>query len=302
MRGRRNSSSWLRPCRTNMTLSFRFWRPTVPSLERSIHPCGGKGGCVGSSFPDDLCTRGDCRWSSPACRCPSWRLLACATTCESVACAGGAARVHAVAARRPRAGRNSARRPCARPVLAPPVVPTPLTLPLHPGQELVDATAALMPWPPWEPPGGCRRQARRTSTRTISSPKPPRRSSSTRRIRSRSKPFLDALLGGNIPPPLPVDPLALLRVLPDGLPRITYRLCSELATKAVTCSLTLPLGVPAIVDVTGDRSPDVLAHLLPAVSPSRTSSPPHERSCESKVSSPTPRPDLGPCCSSGRTP
>ncbi|NUT93333.1 MAG: hypothetical protein HOY78_15065 [Saccharothrix sp.] len=76
--------------------------------------------------------------------------------------------------------------------------------------------------------------------------------------------LLDALTSGNLPPPLPVDPLALLQQLPDGIPRITYRICSESRTKAVSCSLTLPLAVPAVVDVTGDRTPDVLADLVPA--------------------------------------
>ncbi len=63
---------------------------------------------------------------------------------------------------------------------------------------------------------------------------------------------------------LPVDPLSLLEQLPDGLPRLTYRACSESATKDVGCSLTLPIGVPALVDVTQDGTPDVLVDLLPA--------------------------------------
>jgi hypothetical protein len=62
---------------------------------------------------------------------------------------------------------------------------------------------------------------------------------------------------------LPVDPLALLEQLPEGLPRLTYRVCSEAETKETGCSLTLPIGVPALVDVTGDGTPDVLADMVP---------------------------------------
>jgi hypothetical protein len=65
---------------------------------------------------------------------------------------------------------------------------------------------------------------------------------------------------------LGVDPLAVLEALPDGIPRVTYRVCSESETRTVSCTMRLPLAVPAIVDATGDGTPDVLADLLPAAS------------------------------------
>lgn len=145
----------------------------------------------------------------------------------------------------------------------PPVAPGPLDLPRRPGQELVDATAA-------DALATLGRAERLTPEGTpdldavdlqpqVAKPQfiDPARPVGLREL-------IDALASGDIPPPLPVDPLALLEQLPGGLPRITYRVCSESATKPVSCSLTLPLGVPAIVDVTGDRTPDVLVDLLPA--------------------------------------
>ncbi|SDI71511.1 hypothetical protein SAMN05192558_11711 [Actinokineospora alba] len=146
----------------------------------------------------------------------------------------------------------------------PPVSPYPLTMPQRPGQELVDATArdALATL-------GRAGRLKADGTPDLDATKLQPQVSSAQVI-DPTRPatiqeLIDALLSGNIPPPLPVDPLALLNELPDGIPRITYRVCSESATKQVSCSLTLPLGVPAIVDVTGDRTPDVLADLLPAV-------------------------------------
>lgn len=82
-----------------------------------------------------------------------------------------------------------------------------------------------------------------------------------------------AALAGVVPPlpPLPLDPLAGV-TLPLGLPSATYRLCAESATRAAACSATLPLGVPAVVDVTGDGSFDAVADLLPTVDPANPTS------------------------------
>lgn len=152
-------------------------------------------------------------------------------------------------------------------VLDPPVEPSPLTLPLRQGSELVaetetDALATLAAAEPgFLDPGGspdldpAKLQPQVASAQLLPTTPP------------TLEQVIQALLNLQIPPPLPIDVLALLQALPDGLPRITYRLCSESATKAVSCSITLPLGVPALVDVTGDGSVDVLADLLPAVSP-----------------------------------
>ncbi|OKI57966.1 hypothetical protein [Micromonospora sp. CB01531] len=148
----------------------------------------------------------------------------------------------------------------------PPVRPAPLTLPLHPGQELVDATAADAITtldragrlhPDRTPDLDARKLQPQVSSAQFVDPAQP----------VTLEALITALASGNIPPPLPVDPLALLEQLPDGIPRITYRICSESATKTVSCSLTLPLAVPAIVDVTGDGTPDVLADLLPVALP-----------------------------------
>ncbi|HKN53744.1 MAG TPA: hypothetical protein VJX66_14680, partial [Amycolatopsis sp.] len=145
----------------------------------------------------------------------------------------------------------------------PPVTPVSLALPAHPGQELVDATnadakATLGAAGRLNPDGtpaldANALQPQVSSARFIDPAKP-----------ATLQQLIDALTSGNIPPPLPVDPLALLQNLPDGIPRITYRVCSESATKPTSCSLTLPLGVPALVDVTGDRTPDTLVDLVPA--------------------------------------
>ncbi|MET8757625.1 hypothetical protein [Lentzea sp. NPDC004782] len=156
------------------------------------------------------------------------------------------------------------------PVEKAPVVPNPqarpyqLTLPEQPGQKLVDLTAA-------DALTTLKNAGRATpqGTPDLDATKLQPQVSSAQFIdptrRATLQELIDALTSGNIPPPLPVDPLALLNELPDGIPRVTYRVCSESATKQVSCSLTLPLGVPAIVDVTGDRTPDVLADVLPAV-------------------------------------
>lgn len=149
---------------------------------------------------------------------------------------------------------------------APQVTPSPLVLPTHPGQELVDATAA---------------DATTTlgNAGRLNADGTPNLDANALQPQMPSAKFIDpahpatlqdlinALTSGNLPPPLPVDPLALLQNLPDGIPRITYRVCSESATKAASCSITLPLAVPALVDVTGDHTPDVLVDLVPVAAP-----------------------------------
>ncbi|MEV6874175.1 hypothetical protein [Amycolatopsis sp. NPDC051128] len=146
--------------------------------------------------------------------------------------------------------------------LRPPVQPEKFALPEHPAQELVDANAAdalktLRDAGRLNPDGTPNLDATQLQPQVSSAQFVDGR-------RATLQELIDALLSGNIPPPLPVDPLALLQQLPDGLPRLTYRICSESKTKQVSCSLTLPIGVPAVVDVTGDRTPDVLADLVPA--------------------------------------
>jgi hypothetical protein len=145
----------------------------------------------------------------------------------------------------------------------PPVRPTSLDLPHKPAQDLVDATAADA-LSTLGDAGRLTQDGRPDLDATKLQPQV-----SSAQVVDPTRPatlqeLVDALLSGNIPPPLPIDPLALLQQLPDGLPRITYRICSESPGKPVSCSLTLPLAVPAIVDVTGDRSPDLLADLVPA--------------------------------------
>lgn len=148
----------------------------------------------------------------------------------------------------------------------PPVRPTSLDLPNRPAQELVDATSADA----LATLGRAGRLAPDGTPDLDATKLQPQVSSAQVLDPSRKatlQELIDALTSGDLPPPLPVDPLALLQELPDGIPRITYRVCSESRTKAVSCSLSLPLAVPAIVDVTGDRTPDVLADLVPVVAP-----------------------------------
>ncbi|MEV6235374.1 hypothetical protein [Lentzea sp. NPDC051838] len=147
----------------------------------------------------------------------------------------------------------------------PPVTPSTLDLPLRPGQELVDATSA-------EALATLDKAGRTKDGKPALDANALQPQVRSAQVVDPSRPatlqeLIDALTSGNLPPPLPVDPLALLQQLPDGIPRITYRVCSESQTKAVSCSLTLPLGVPAIVDVTGDRTPDVLTDLVPVAAP-----------------------------------
>ena len=156
--------------------------------------------------------------------------------------------------------------PTAPFVPQPAVTPSPIVLPTHPASELVDATNA-------DATATLRAAGRLNADGT------PNLDANTLQPQMPSAKFIDpahpatlqdlinALTSGNLPPPLPVDPLALLQALPDGIPRITYRVCSESDTKAASCSLTLPLAVPAIVDVTGDHTPDVLMDMVPVAAP-----------------------------------
>ncbi len=153
-----------------------------------------------------------------------------------------------------------------------PVTPSSITLATTPGQTLVDQTAAdaldtMGAAGPYVTGGHPALDANKLQPQVASAqfvdPAAP----------ATLQQLTDALLSGNLPPSLPVDALALLQKLPNGIPQITYRLCSESVTKPVSCSTTLPLGVPALLNVTGngtagspDRTPDVLADLVPAVS------------------------------------
>jgi hypothetical protein len=153
-----------------------------------------------------------------------------------------------------------------------PVTPAPIMLATQPGQTLVDAArsdalntmAAAGPYVSGGAPAiDANKLQPQVSSAQLVDPGTP--ASLTQ--------LANALLSGNLPPDLPVDPLALLQKLPNGVPQVTYRICSESATKAASCTISLPLGVPALVNVTGngtaaspDRTPDVLADLVPAVS------------------------------------
>lgn len=152
-----------------------------------------------------------------------------------------------------------------------PVSPAPVVLPTQPGQSLIDATAqdalnTMSAEGPYTSGGAPALDANELQPQMPSAqfgdPTNPATLAQT----------IAALQSGNFPPPLPIDPLALLQQLPNGIPQVTYRVCSESATKPASCSITLPLGVPAMVNVTGngtaaspDRTPDVFADLVPAV-------------------------------------
>jgi hypothetical protein len=152
-----------------------------------------------------------------------------------------------------------------------PVSPAPIVLPTQPGQTLVDATAqdalnTMSAEGPYTSGGAPALDANKLQ------PQMPSAQFGDPTNPATLQQTIAALLSGNFPPPLPIDPLALLQQLPNGIPQITYRVCSESATKPASCSITLPLGVPAMVNVTGngtaaspDRTPDVFADLVPAV-------------------------------------
>lgn len=154
-----------------------------------------------------------------------------------------------------------------------PVTPSPITLATQPGDTLVeqaaddalDTLAAAGPYVSGSAPDldAGLLQPQVASAQFVDPAKP-----------AGPADLVNGLLSGNLPPDLPVDPLALLQQLPNGIPQITYRVCSESATKRPSCTATLPLGVPALVNVTGngtaaapDRTPDVVADLVPATSP-----------------------------------
>ncbi|KPH99553.1 hypothetical protein OK074_0682 [Actinobacteria bacterium OK074] len=144
----------------------------------------------------------------------------------------------------------------------PAVDPSPLALPTRPAKDLVDAatsraTSTLKAAGRLNADGTPDLDARQLQPQVSSA------EFTDPAHRATLQDLIDALKSGDFPPPLPVDPLALLQKLPDGLPRITYRVCSESATKSASCSLTLPLAVPALVDVTGDHTPDVLVDMVP---------------------------------------
>lgn len=152
-----------------------------------------------------------------------------------------------------------------------PVAPSPVTLPSLPGQQLIDTTAsealttmtAAGQATAGKPALDATKLQPQVASAQFGNPLDP----------ATLAQLAAALKSGNIPPPLPVDPLALLQKLPNGLPQITYRVCSKSATKPTSCSITLPIGVPALVNVTGDGSaaspdatPDLLVDVLPAAS------------------------------------
>jgi hypothetical protein len=149
----------------------------------------------------------------------------------------------------------------------PKVTPSPIVLPTRPGQTIVDDVTA-------DATTTLRNAGRLNADGT------PNLDANQLQPQVPSAKFIDpaqpatlqdlikALTSGNLPPNLPVDPLALLNALPDGIPRITYRVCSESDTKAASCSLTLPLAVPALVNVTGTgHLPQVLVDMVPIVAP-----------------------------------
>ena len=132
-----------------------------------------------------------------------------------------------------------------------PVSPAPIVLPTQPGQTLVDATAqdalnTMSAEGPYTSGGAPALDANKLQ------PQMPSAQFGDPTNPATLEQTIAALLSGNFPPPLPIDPLALLQQLPNGIPQITYRVCSESATKPVSCSITLPLGVPAMVNVTGN--------------------------------------------------
>ena len=145
----------------------------------------------------------------------------------------------------------------------PAVGPGSVALPTRPAQELVDATAADA-------------LATLDAAGRLSGGRPdldavdlqPQISTATPADASRIATRVEletALAGVELSTDLGVDPLAVLEALPDGVPRVTYRVCSESETRA-SCTMRLLLAVPALVDATGDGTLDVLADLLPAAS------------------------------------
>lgn len=149
---------------------------------------------------------------------------------------------------------------------APPVTPSPLDLPTHRAQELVDATTTDATTT-LSHAGRLNTDGTPNLDANTLQPQMPSAKFIGPTQRATLQDLINALASGNLPPPLPVDPLALLQALPDGIPRITYRVCSESAGKAASCSITLPLAVPALVNVTGDHTPDVLFDLVPVAAP-----------------------------------
>lgn len=133
-------------------------------------------------------------------------------------------------------------------------------LPLRPGQELVDATAAAA-LETLDAAGRLTDGAPDLAATDLQ-PQVGRPQFIDDGVVATEEELAAALASADLSD-LPVDPLALLEQLPEGLPRLTYRVCSESGSKDTGCSLTLPIGVPALVDVTGDGTPDVLADMVP---------------------------------------
>src|SRR5205085_7242094 len=44
-----------------------------------------------------------------------------------------------------------------------------------------------------------------------------------------------------------------------------YKVCAESATQPLKCSISLPVGVPSLVDVNGDNFPDMTVNLTPLI-------------------------------------
>ena len=61
------------------------------------------------------------------------------------------------------------------------------------------------------------------------------------------------------------QPLAEMNLADDLLAAAFYKVCAESATQPLKCSISLPVGVPSLIDVNGDNSPDmtVNAAILP---------------------------------------
>ncbi len=144
----------------------------------------------------------------------------------------------------------------------PPVTPSALDLPTRPGQDILDA-ATKDATTTLRAAGRLKDDGTPDLDANALQPQMPSAKFIDPAQHATLQQLIDALASGNFPPPLPVDPLALLQKLPDGIPRLTYRVCSESATKSASCSLTLPLAVPALADVTGDHTPDVLVDVVP---------------------------------------
>ncbi len=151
-------------------------------------------------------------------------------------------------------------------VLDPPVEPSPLTLPFVPAQVLIDGTEADAlgtlggAQPSFLGAGG-------TPDLDPSKLQPQVASAGSLPTERPSLIEINASIAGiDIFARVSADLTTLLTALPGGLPRLTYRICSESTSRPVACTAPMPLGAPARIDVTGDGSFDVLAGLRPTAS------------------------------------